>query len=108
MSSENIARRLSNLAMWHRAAKSYVVEDFGRAPLIVQLDDEAETCGALPEKVFNSQKVDFSAGEKFFDGACRANLLGSARSQRTHLPFCWLKGPCLSLREIMTSCRLYF
>ena len=28
---------------------------------------EAETRGALPEKVFNSQKVDFSAGEKFFE-----------------------------------------
>ena len=61
------ARRLSNLALWHRAANSYIVEDFGRAPLAVQPEDEAETRGALPEKVFNSRKVDFSAGEKFFE-----------------------------------------
>ena len=53
--------------MWHRAANSYIVEDFGRAPLAVQPEDEAETRGALPEKVFNSRKVDFSAGEKFFE-----------------------------------------
>ena len=66
VSCENFARRLSNLAMWHRAANSNVVEVFGRAPLVVQPEDEAETRGALPEKVFNSQKVDFSAGEKFF------------------------------------------
>ena len=67
VSSENLARRLSNLAMWHRAAYSRVVEDFGRAPLVVQPWDEAETRGALPEKVFNKEKVDFSAGEKFFE-----------------------------------------
>ena len=36
VSSENLARRLSNLAMRHRAANSYVVEDFERAPLVVQ------------------------------------------------------------------------
>ena len=52
--SENLARRLSNLAMWHRTANSFFVEDFGRAPLVVQPEDEAETRGALPEKVFNS------------------------------------------------------
>ena len=34
---------------------------------VVQPEDEAETRGALPEKVFNGQKVDFSAGEKFFE-----------------------------------------
>ena len=56
VSSENLARRLSNLAMWHRAANSNVVEEFGRAPLVVHPEDEAETRGALPEKVFNSQK----------------------------------------------------
>ena len=33
----------------------------------MQLEDESETRGALPDKVFNSQKVDFSAGEKFFE-----------------------------------------
>ena len=49
VSSENLARRLSNLAMWHRAANSSVVEDCGRAPLVVQPEDEAETRGALPE-----------------------------------------------------------
>ena len=53
--------------MWHRAANSNVVEDFRRAPLAVQPEDEAETRGALPEKVFNSQKVDFGASEKFFE-----------------------------------------
>ena len=67
VSSENLGRRLSNLALWHRAANSLVVEDFGSGPLVVQPEDEAETCGALPEKVFNSQKVDFSACEKFFE-----------------------------------------
>ena len=67
MSSDNLARRLSNLATWHRAANSNVVEDFGRTPLVVQPEDEAETRGVLPEKVFHSQKVDFSAGEKFFE-----------------------------------------
>ena len=60
VSSENVARQLSSLAMWHRAANSHVVEDFGRAPFVVQPEDEAETRGALPEKVFNSQKVHFS------------------------------------------------
>ena len=67
VSSENFVRRLSNLAMWQRATHSNVVEDFGTAPLVVQPEDEAETRGALPEKVFNSQKVDFSASEKFFE-----------------------------------------
>ena len=67
VSSENFVRRLSNLAMWQRATNSNVVEDFGTAPLVVQPEDEAETRGALPEKVFNSQKVDFSASEKFFE-----------------------------------------
>ena len=43
------------------------MEDFGRAPLVVQPEDEAETRGALPEEMFNSRKVDFSAGEKFFE-----------------------------------------
>ena len=33
----------------------------------MQHEEEAETRGALPQKVFNSQKVDFSAGEKFFE-----------------------------------------
>ena len=65
--NENLARRLSNLVMWHSAASSKTVEHFGRAPLVVQPEDEAETRGALPEKVINSQKVDFSAGSKFFE-----------------------------------------
>ena len=57
VSSVNLARRLSNLAMWQRAVNFYVVENFRRAPLVAQPEDEAETRGALPEKVFNSQKV---------------------------------------------------
>ena len=67
VSRENLARRLSNLAMWHRATNFHVVEVCGRVPLVVRLEDEAETRGALPEKVFNSQEVEFSAGEKFFE-----------------------------------------
>ena len=43
------------------------MENFGTAPLVVQPEDEAEMLGALPEEVLNSQKVDFSAGEKFFE-----------------------------------------
>ena len=42
VSSENLALRLSNLAMWHRAASSSVVEYFGTAPLVVQPEDKAE------------------------------------------------------------------
>ena len=34
---------------------------------LCSLRTKAKTRGALPEKVFNSQKVDFSAGEKFFE-----------------------------------------
>ena len=74
VSSQNLARRLSNLAMWHSAANSNVVEDFGRVPLVMQIEDEAETRGALPEKVFNSQKVDCSGGEKFFERCLSCKL----------------------------------
>ena len=70
-SSQSVQREpcspIEQPAMWHRAANSCVEEDFGRVPLVVQLEDEAVTRGALPEKVFNSQKVDFSVGEKFFE-----------------------------------------
>ena len=37
VSSENLARRLSNLAMWHRAADSHVAEDTGTPPLVVRM-----------------------------------------------------------------------
>ena len=45
--------------------------DFGRAALVVQPENEAETRGALPEKVFDSQNGDVGAGEKFSaSGVC--------------------------------------
>ena len=33
----------------------------------MQPEGEAETRGTLPEEMFNSESVDFSAGEKFFE-----------------------------------------
>ena len=66
VSSENLARRLSYLAMWHRAANSYIVEDFGRAPLVVQPEDEAETRGPCQRRCSTVRRmISFSAGEKF-------------------------------------------
>ena len=79
--------------MWHRAANSHVVEDFGRAPLVVQLEDEAETRGALPEQVFNSQKVDFTAGEKFFERCLSGKPSWLSPKPEDRMPFRWLKGP---------------
>ena len=36
--------------------------------MAVQPEGEAETRGASPEEMFNSERLDFSAGEKFFEG----------------------------------------
>ena len=66
-SSQNVPREpcspIEQSGGVHGTANSYVVEDFGSAALVVQPEDEAETRGVLPEGMFNSQKVDCSAGE---------------------------------------------
>ena len=69
---------------------AYVVEGFGRAPLAVQLEGEAETRGASPEEMFNSQRLDFSAGEKFFEG--KPSNLAQPDARGHDWPFRWLRG----------------
>ena len=52
-SSENFARRLSNLAMGHGAANSYNVEDFGEHPWLCTLRSKLRRVERGPEEMFN-------------------------------------------------------